>query len=338
MPAPITLFVHAKPDHATAALDALKQCELADQSYLTVFCDGPSGPDEQDGVDRVRAIARNTVGFKHLDVVEFATHKGRSQLICDGVSQIVGSHGRVIVVEDDLIVAPHFLQYINEGLDKYAAEESVVSICGYSYRSQSGLPETYFLPGAHSWGWATWRRGWEIFRSDADGLVKDITEQGLIYAFDSGGAEPLTQLLSESARNEELSWSLCWMASAILVDKLTLYPGRSLVAHCDYSAGAAAVAPVIKSSLSSEAVRVEPTIIEVNDDLMREVKASFLAWRGAKNAKVRMYALLSSLLPRRFEKKIYTSMISRKLRNSGRRAATSMRASARDTQQNAVAE
>ena len=337
MPAPITLFVHARPDRAAAALDAIKQCELADQSCLTIFCDGPSTPDEQDDVDRVRAIANNTVGFKHLDVVEFEEHKGRSQLICDAVSQITGSHGRVVVVEDDLIVSPHFLRYINDGLDKYATEESVVSICGYSYNSQSDLSETYLLPGAHSWGWATWRRGWELFRSDANGLVKDVTEQGLIYEFDSGGAEPMTQLLSESARNDELSWSLCWMASAILVDKLTLHPGRSLVAHRDYSTKAAAVAPVIKSPLSSDAVGVEQIPIEVNDDLMQELKASFLTWRGDKNVKIRLYALLLSLLPRRLERKIYATMIRRKLRYSRRRADISTHASASNTQQNAVA-
>jgi len=231
-------------------------------------------------------------------------------------------------------VSPQFLRYLNEGLERYAEQESVVSICGYSYAIPSKLPETYFLPGAHCWGWATWRRGWELFRGDADKLVHDVVERDLIYELDAGGAEPITQFLDESARRGELSWSLCWMASAILGGKLTLYPGRSLVSHLDYSAGGDAVAPVLANSLSSDAIRVEQIPIEVDGELLRALRASFMESRARKSGRFRLYTLLRRLLPRRLERAIYTSMIKRRLTagNSG-----SMRSAATGNKENAVA-
>jgi hypothetical protein len=79
-------------------------------------------------------------------------HAGLAGSIIDGVSQVLGSHGRVVVVEDDLLLSPHFLSYMNDGLALYADDERVASIHGYRYPGTEPLPETFFLRGADCWG------------------------------------------------------------------------------------------------------------------------------------------------------------------------------------------
>ena len=39
--APIALFVYNRPDHTRRTLEALSRNELADQSHLFIFADGP---------------------------------------------------------------------------------------------------------------------------------------------------------------------------------------------------------------------------------------------------------------------------------------------------------
>lgn len=49
----------------------------------------------------------------------------------------------MIVLEDDLVVSPYFLKYMNEALDFYEKEEQVISIHGYIYPVKQKLPETF---------------------------------------------------------------------------------------------------------------------------------------------------------------------------------------------------
>ena len=59
-------------------------------------------------------------GFKHITIIERNKNFGLSASIITGVTEIVQKYGKVIVVEDDLIVNPNFLAFMNEGLKKYA--------------------------------------------------------------------------------------------------------------------------------------------------------------------------------------------------------------------------
>jgi hypothetical protein len=88
-----------------------------------------------------------------------------------GVAEVLEEHGRAIVLEDDLVLSPHFLQYMNDGLDRYEDDARVASIHGYVYPVDGPLPETFFLKGADCWGWATWSRAWSHFEPDGARLL-----------------------------------------------------------------------------------------------------------------------------------------------------------------------
>jgi hypothetical protein len=91
------------------------------------------------------------------------------------------------------------------------------------------LPETFFLRGADCWGWATWKRGWDLFEPDGQKLLGEIRRKKLQRAFDINGAYPYTKMLKDQINAKNDSWAIRWYASAYLKEKLTLYPGRSLV-------------------------------------------------------------------------------------------------------------
>ena len=131
-------------------------------------------------------------------------------------------------MEDDLITSPFFLQYMNEALDKYEHTEEVTSIHGYCLPIDYPGP-LFFLKGADCWGWATWRRGWELFNADGRELMLQLKRKKLMYAFDFEGSHDYAGMLQQQIDGHIDSWAIRWYASAFLANKLTLYPGRSLV-------------------------------------------------------------------------------------------------------------
>lgn len=227
--APIIFFVYNRPKHTKETVEALTKNVLASKTDLYIFSDGPKDDASKIQVEEVRSYVKTITGFKSIKIIERTENWGLSKSIIAGVTEIVGRHGRVIVLEDDLVTSPYFLEYMNTALDLYALDERVISIHGYVYPVKKLLPETFFLKGADCWGWATWKRGWDLFQSDGKRLLDMLEEKKLINEFDFNGAYHFSGMLKRQIAGQTDSWAIRWYASAFLAEKLTLYPGKSLV-------------------------------------------------------------------------------------------------------------
>lgn len=227
--APVVLFVYNRLDHIQRTVNSLKQNKLAEESDLVIYSDAPKLEIQSDNVREVRQYIRQIGGFKSVTIHERRVNFGLAHSIINGVTTIVNKYGRIIVLEDDMVISPYFLSYMNEALEKYADNDRVVSIHGYVYPVEQPLPETFFLPGADCWGWATWSRGWACFNNDGQILLDELKRRKLIRAFDYNSTYPFSKMLEGQIKGSNDSWAVRWYASAFLAGKLTLYPGRSLV-------------------------------------------------------------------------------------------------------------
>lgn len=232
--APIILFVYNRPWHTRQVIEALQKNILASESELFIYSDAAKNGANGDKVVEVRSYLRTITGFKKITIVERESNLGLAQSVITGVTEIVNKYGRVIVLEDDLVTSPHFLEYMNNALDLYENEERVISIHGYVYPVKEKLPDTFFIKGADCWGWATWKRGWDLFERDGAKLLSSLAAKKATRDFDFEGSYPYTLMLKSQIKGFNSSWAIRWYASAFLADKLTLYPGKSLVQNIGF--------------------------------------------------------------------------------------------------------
>lgn len=230
-PAPIALFVYCRVDHTRRTVEALLRNPDAANSDLIVYADAPENSSITPRVAEVREYIRGITGFRSLKIIARERNIGLAGSIISGVSEQLRLHGRLIVMEDDIVVSPFFLAYMNEGLRRYEANERVASIHGYIYPVDIDLPQVFFLPGADCWGWATWSRAWQHFEPDGRKLAAELRRRKLIKAFDLDGRYPYYRMLKQQISGRNNSWAIRWHASAFLAGMLTLYPGRSHVVN-----------------------------------------------------------------------------------------------------------
>lgn len=230
-PATILLFTYNRPLHTKTTVEALKKNNLSQQSHLFVFSDAARNENDIRKVKEVRSELKKISGFKNITIIERETNYGLGNNIIDGVTKIVNEYGSVIVMEDDLVSSPFFLEYMNSGLDIYQNTDEVISIHGYWYPIKKNLPETFFLRNADCLGWATWKRGWNFFEPDGSVLLNKLIESHQQNIFDYDNSYPYTSMLEDFVAGKNNSWAVRWYASAFLHNKLTLYPGRSLIFH-----------------------------------------------------------------------------------------------------------
>lgn len=229
MLAPILLFAYNRPRHLQRTVEALAQNPLAQDSELFVFADGARTEDDREDVDLVRSYIHTIEGFKTVHRVERDRNYGLAANIIDGVTRVVNEYGRVIVLEDDLVTAPGFLQFMNDALDTYADEPRVGHIQAYDFTQNSRLPETFLIKFTGSWGWATWQRAWQHFNPDGQYLLDELRRRHLTHRFDFNGKYGFTRMLRRQVEGKNNSWAIRWNASLFLQDILSLNVGRSLV-------------------------------------------------------------------------------------------------------------
>lgn len=229
MPAPIALFVYNRPFHTKRTVESLAANIQAKDSDLIIFSDGPKTEKDRPQVMEVREFIRTIQSFKSVRIVESESNKGLANSIIIGVSEVLKLRDTVIVMEDDLITSPYFLQYMNDGLIQYQDDERVVSIHGYIYPVKAKLPETFFIRGSDCWGWATWKRSWQLFEPDGVKLLRQLESQNLAYEFNFYGSYPYIKMLKDQIKGRNNSWAIRWYASTFLAGGFTLYPSASLV-------------------------------------------------------------------------------------------------------------
>lgn len=227
---PIVLFCYNRVEYLIQTVMALRANELADQSDLIIFSDGPKNECDTGKVKAVREYIHLIQGFRKVEIHESPVNKGLATSVIAGVTEVVNRYGKVIVLEDDLVTSPCFLRFMNEALDLYQDEEQVCSIHGFSWNTKEKLPDTFFLRGADCWGWATWKRGWDLFEPSTEKLLASFrAKPELIPLFDFNGSYPYFQMLENQRKGITDSWAIRWHASAFLADKLTLHSGNNLI-------------------------------------------------------------------------------------------------------------
>ncbi|MEM9973360.1 MAG: sugar transferase [Pseudomonadota bacterium] len=230
MPAPIALFVFARPDHTRRTLAALAACAEAGETDLIVFCDGPRTADERPKVEETREIARGAKGFRRVILHERKENVGLARNIIEGVSAVVAEYGRIIVVEDDIRVSAGFLTFMNRALNHYELEPRVWHIAGWTYPiSGLGEQESFLWRAMNCWGWGTWADRWIAFNKDPHRLIRSWTRKD-IHRFNIDGAEPgFWQQVEMNARGEINTWAIFWYATIFERGGLCLNPTVTLV-------------------------------------------------------------------------------------------------------------
>ncbi len=232
--APIILFVYKRPTHTKQTIEYLRRNSLAKQSDLFIFSEFPKKSEFEKEVEQVRQYIKTIDGFKSVTIVERPVFMGLAQSVIKGVSSVFEKYDRVIVLEDDILTAPFFLEYMNEGLDKYENDNRIFSVTGFIY--PPNLMKIYkeydkdvcLLPRASSWGWATWKNRWE----KADWEVRDFKEfnasSDLQKQYDKTGYDKSRMLINQMNKKVD-SWAIRWDYTHYKHNAFGVFPVKSLI-------------------------------------------------------------------------------------------------------------
>jgi len=286
--APIAIFAYRRPDHLRRTIESLLHCGGFVDSPVYVFVDGPKHESERADVEATRAVAQDLLGERAI----YQFHEGNlglSRSVMSGVEQVLAHHDRIIVIEDDLLLAPHFLRFMNEALEHFADDEAAFQVSGYLF-GQPVLNEpttALFLPMISSWGWATWKRAWQHFDPQATGWKDLRHDRRLRRRFNLDGTYDYATMLLRQMTGKGDSWAIRWYWSVFKANGLVLYPPRSLVSNIGLDGsgthGSGRLRRIVHGNpagLSPAAIQL-PTSVGLNSESFESVKDA-LRWQNGR--------------------------------------------------------
>ena len=235
MLAPVAFFVYKRFDHTKRTFEALAANPFASESDLFIFSDGPQNEHVIDDVQRVREYVRQVKGFKTITLIEHKQNQGLAKSLIDGISRLCNQFGRVIVIEDDVLVSPNFIEFMNDALEKYAYEDQVFSICGFwPLPFNPKYNEAFFLNYFAAWGWGTWKRAWDYYDYKASGWENLLKDKRMAWDFDLQGRYHFSNMLLTQAKGELKTWDIQWLWTIYHRKKLCLFPPYSITSNIGF--------------------------------------------------------------------------------------------------------
>lgn len=230
MKTPVAVFTYNRPGHTSRALDALSKCKDVDACEFYFFSDGPRSDETRIEVEATRSVLREWAKVFAAQIIEQPSNLGLAKSIVGGVSDLCKRYGRVIVIEDDLIVSPDFLRYMIQSLDHYKDEPRVMQVGGFTISPPEGLStDTFLLPVTTTWGWATWQRAWQSFAWKPKDFAVAKNDRQWCELFDLHGAGSFSAMLEDRLAGRNDSWGILWWYAVSRSNGLVLYPSQNLV-------------------------------------------------------------------------------------------------------------
>lgn len=233
--APIVLFVYNRPDHTRKTVESLLANAEARDSVLYIFADGPKPNVDSDSLARILAVREyihQIKGFKEVIIEEQSQNKSLAVSTIYGMSKVFSQYDKVIMMEDDDVAMPYFLKYVNECLTKYADDDRIWCVSGYTDTDlvpPRGEDDLFLVRRPSSWGFGTWKRCWEKVIWDKDVLRGLFKHLGLIYGYNKWCGMDSSLGIINCIKDRTSSWSIRYNLSCYLTRSYTILPTRSLI-------------------------------------------------------------------------------------------------------------
>lgn len=230
MYAPVIVFTYKRLDKTIECLNALCKNRDSEKTDLIIFSDGPKTSLDIESVENVRAYLRKFCGenksFKNTQLIISEKNKGLATSIIEGVTKVINEYGTAIVVEDDLVTAEDFLEYMNGALQYYEDDERIGSISAFTVPMnclKHYNKDVYITRKGDCWGWATWKKYWNEVDWNVSSFEEYYSNPNMRKEFDSIGAG-LDSMLCSYMKGTLDVWAVRWCYHLYRKKLLTVYP------------------------------------------------------------------------------------------------------------------
>lgn len=239
---PILFIVFNRPQQTKIVFEVLKKLQ---PSKLYVAADGPRLNNTSD-IEKSREVREI---FESVDwPCELKTMFRDENLGCgkgpaESISWLFSEEEYGIILEDDCVPDLSFFKFCEELLIKYRYDSRVMHIAGTNHNPSYVRDSDYsyfFSQVGHMWGWATWRRAWDLFDIKMKAYDEINKKEFFKDAYPNYFIRKYMMLKFSETYNEKIVgvWDYQWEFCRLINSGMTIMCTKNLVKNIGFGADA----------------------------------------------------------------------------------------------------
>lgn len=224
-------------------VDLFKSLANVQPKKIYFAVDGPRYNNHTDGelVAKVQD-ALSVINWKcEIYTLFRESNLGLKRAVIEAIDWVFENEEVAIILEDDCLPIDEFFPFCAEALEKYWLDSKVMQISGNCFVPVSDLNcnKYYFSTLNDIWGWATWRRSWQLFeREIPDSKSPQLKKRLNDYFLKRDISRWFIRYVAEAAASDSQVWSTQWTLTLINNQGYSLVPQTNLVRNVGFSGDA----------------------------------------------------------------------------------------------------
>ena len=232
---PVAITIFNSPEYAR---ELARRVAQASPPEVFIIADGarPEVPGEDDLCSRALREAKRELKDCELHINCADHNMGCATRLASGFSWVFEHVEEAIILEDDCWPHPTFFRFCDEQLARYRNDERVLMISGTNHLGKWRHRQQSYHFSLHGgiWGWATWRRAWNLYDFEMQSWSNEHRRQKVLALIhDKYDRQKRAQSFESVYRNRP-TWDIQWYFARLLHRGYSIIPAVNLVTNVGF--------------------------------------------------------------------------------------------------------
>lgn len=234
---PILFIIFNRPNETLQVFNKIRQVR---PKYLFVAADGPreNKVDDFQRCENTRNVLKNVDWNCEVMTLFNDQNLGCGKAVSSAIKWFFTNVPEGIILEDDCLPHPDFFKFCETLLEKYRYELRIMHIGG-----RNNLPDSinikysyYYSAYNHIWGWATWKRAWDLYQYRIVNLDDFIKKKALSSYFNKNSVKLFWEKIFIDFNNNPIdTWDYQWTYTIWKNKGLSILPVSNLIKNIGFN-------------------------------------------------------------------------------------------------------
>ncbi|WP_372717031.1 glycosyltransferase family 2 protein [Novipirellula sp.] len=231
---PVLFLGFNRPDLAEQVFAAIRDYQ---PKQLFIAVDGPrvDVPEDAEAVQQMRQFDSRVDWDCEVETLYHEQNEGCQAAVSGAIDWFFSHVEEGIILEDDCVPDLSFFAFCHEMLDRFRDDTRVMSISGECYPGawQDRCDASYsFSCYSLIWGWATWRRAWQLYDGSLTTFPDDVKSGWLDRFFRRQFVrDEWLEHLWYTHNTPGFTWDYQWVYATWIHSGLCIVPTQNLISN-----------------------------------------------------------------------------------------------------------
>jgi len=233
---PILFIVFNRPSQTKIVLESIKAVKPI---QLFIAADGARKNNKKDieNCKIVLEIIKNIDWDCNVSYLLRENNLGCKIAVSDAINWFFENVEEGIILEDDCLPNKSFFSFCENMLSTHKDDAQIMHIGGTNFQSKDvTISESYYYSRiVHVWGWASWKRAWDLYKVDIEEYTKPKLRKWFNdYKFNKKSFLYWHKAFTSVKENQINTWDYQWTYALWKHNGLSIIPSQNLVTNIGF--------------------------------------------------------------------------------------------------------